>query len=250
VAFGVLAICAANPESFMPDEMALLKELAGDLAFGILTLRMRIAHENLQQDHLKGAERLKEALTDTIRAVSLTVEKRDPYTAGHQNRVAELCVAIARKLGVPEDRIEGLRLGALIHDIGKISIPSEILNRPGGLSEVEFQLIRSHPQVGYDIVKDVRFPWPVAQMILQHHERLDGSGYPQGLKHEEIILEARILAVADTVEAMVAHRPYRPGRGIDTALAEIKKQRGTRFDTDVVDACLRLFTDKGFAFSA
>ncbi|OGI37095.1 MAG: hypothetical protein A2V91_07060 [Candidatus Muproteobacteria bacterium RBG_16_64_10] len=196
----------------------------------------------------RSAERLKETLTDTIRAIALTVEKRDPYTAGHQNKVAELCVAIGRELGLDESRLEGLRLGATIHDIGKVYIPAEILNRPGKLSKAEFEMIQTHPEVGYDIVKDVKFPWPVGEMIFQHHERLDGSGYPKGLKGDAIVLEARILAVADVVEAMSSHRPYRPAIGPDKALAEIEQHRGMLYDTAVADACLKLFRERGFRF--
>ena len=157
-------------------------------------------------------------------------------------------MAIGRELGMDEDRLEGLRLGAMIHDIGKIYVPAEILNRPGRLSKAEFEIIKSHPAVGYDIIKDVRFPWPVADMVLQHHERMDGSGYPEGLHGEEIIFEARILAVADVVEAITSHRPYRPAVGLDKALGEIETNRGTYYDPTVVDACLRLIRDKGFAF--
>ncbi len=241
-AFGALNIYAAEPNAFDKDEVALLTELATDLAYGIFSLRTRAERH-------KGETQLRENLVDTIRAIALTVEKRDPYTAGHQQRVSELCVAIGRELGLAPERIEGLRLGALIHDIGKIYIPAEILNRPGRLTKTEFDLIKSHPEVGYDIVKDVKFPWPVAPMILQHHERLDGSGYPNALKGEAIILEARILAVADVVEAMSSHRPYRPVVGVEKALAEIEAHRGTLFDPAVVDACTRLFREKGFTFA-
>lgn len=246
--FGVLTIYSRERDAFDRDELMLLAEMAEDLNFGILTLRARVEHERLQEEHLKTARQLKETLADTIRAIALTVEKRDPYTAGHQQKVAALCVAIGRELGLPEDRLEGLRLGALIHDIGKVYIPAEILNRPGKLTDAEFEIIKSHPEVGYDIVKDVKFPWPVGDMILQHHEHLDGSGYPRGLKGEAIVLEARILAVADTVEAMSAHRPYRPALGVEKALAHIQEKRGTWYDLDAVDACVKLFLEKRFAF--
>jgi putative two-component system response regulator len=186
------------------------------------------------------AMRLKEALLGTIGAITRTVEKRDPYTAGHQDRVARIAVAIAREMGLDEERIEGLRIGAQIHDIGKICVPGEILHRPGKLTAAEFALIKAHPETGYDIVKDVDFPWPVGRMLLEHHERLDGSGYPAGLRGDEILLEARIIAVADVVEAMTSHRPYRPALGLDLALAEITLKRGTHFDAQVVDACLRV----------
>jgi putative nucleotidyltransferase with HDIG domain len=186
------------------------------------------------------AIRLKDALMGTIDAIARVVEKRDPYTAGHEARVAELSVAIAREAGMTQERIEGVRLGAMIHDIGKIGLPAEILSRPGRLSALEYGIVKEHAQLGFDIVKDLALPWPVAQMILQHHERLDGSGYPQGLKGEEILPEARVIAVADVVEAMASHRPYRPGLGLDAALGEITTRRGTRFDPVAVDACVRV----------
>ncbi|MBI3569570.1 MAG: PAS domain S-box protein [Gammaproteobacteria bacterium] len=248
--FGVLSIYSAEVNAFTKEEIALLEELANDLAFGILTLRMHAERDRLQEQHLRGAERLKQALVGTIQAVATTVEKRDPYTAGHQQRVAQLCVAIASELGLDPERIEGLRLGALIHDIGKIYVPAEILNRPGRLTAAEFEIIKSHPQVGYDIVKDVKFSWPIAEMILQHHERQDGSGYPRGLKGEAIVHEARILAVADVIEAMSSHRPYRPARGVEPALEEIRRNRGRHYDPEVVDACLRLFERGKFQFDA
>jgi len=172
--------------------------------------------------------------------------KRDPCTAGHQDRVAGLCVAIAGELRLDPEQARGVRMGAGIHDIGKIYVPSEILNRPGRLSEPEMALIRTHCEVGHDIVRHVEFPWPVGDMILQHHERLDGSGYPRGLTGEAICLEARILAVADVVEAMASYRPYRPGLGIDTALSEVERGRERLYDGQVVDVCVTLFRRKGF----
>lgn len=246
--YGALTICAPEPNAFDQAEVKLLFELAEDLAFGIATLRTRLERDRLAASEQRTARQRQDALVQTIRAIARTVEKRDPYTSGHQQRVAELSTAIARELNLPEERIEGIRLGATIHDIGKVYIPAEILNRPGKLSDAEFEIIKSHAQVGWDIVKDIEFPWPVAEMILQHHERLDGSGYPHGLKGEAITLEARILAVADTVEAMASHRPYRPGLGVDAALEEIAKNRGKLYDAEVVDACLRLFREKGFGF--
>jgi PAS domain S-box-containing protein/putative nucleotidyltransferase with HDIG domain len=246
--FAVLSINAEEPNAFDKESMKLMEELAADLAFGILALRTRDERNHYLREHQKSNERYKQVLVDTIRAISLTVEKRDPYTAGHQNRVALLSVAIGRELGMEDDRLKGLRLGAMIHDIGKISVPAEILNRPGRLSEAEFTIIKSHSQVGYDIIKDVQFPWPVADMVVQHHERLDGSGYPKGLKAGAIIPEARILAVADVVEAITAHRPYRPAVGLEKALLEIEANRGKLYDAEVVDACLHLIRDKGFEF--
>ncbi len=196
----------------------------------------------------QSAVQLQRALQSVIQAIATTIEKRDPYTAGHQQTTARLVTAIAAEMGWPPDRIEGLRLGATIHDIGKIYVPAEILSRPGALTESEFKIIKTHPAVGYDIVKDVEFPWPVAEMILQHHERLDGSGYPAGLKGDEIIPEARILSVADVVEAIVSHRPYRPALGVEAGLSEILKHRGTLFEPDVVDACVRVVREHNFSF--
>ncbi len=195
------------------------------------------------------AERLESSLLQTIQAIALTIEKRDPYTSGHQQRVAELAVAIGEKLGLSQHRIEGLRLGALIHDIGKVYVPTEILNRPGRLDDAQFLLIRSHPQVGYDIVKGIDFPWPLAKMVAQHHERLDGSGYPQGLKGDDILFESRILAVADVVEAMASHRPYRPALPLETAMEEIESHQSDWFDPSVTEACLRLFREDGFRWT-
>lgn len=196
----------------------------------------------------RSEQQLKEALTGTISAISHTIEKRDPYTAGHQQRVAQLSTAIARSMGLDELHIEGIYLGSLIHDIGKIYIPAEILNRPGKLSEYEFGMIKSHPDVGYEIIKDINFDWPIAKMVYQHHERLDGTGYPQGLKGDEICLEAKIISTADIVEAMTSHRPYRPGLGQEAALKQIESEAGISLDKDIVAQCLRLFREKGFSW--
>jgi PAS domain S-box-containing protein/putative nucleotidyltransferase with HDIG domain len=195
-----------------------------------------------------GLDRLHQALSGTVGALANTVETKDPYTAGHQRRVAQLACAIARKMGWPPDQVEGMHVLSFLHDIGKIAVPAEILSRPGKISNIEFSLIKSHPEVGYNILKDIEFPWPVAQAVLQHHERLDGSGYPAGLADAEIIREARILAVADVVEAMASHRPYRPSLGIDAALKEIGKHKGTLFDATAVEVCLQLFREKEFTF--
>lgn len=237
--FGVLGVCAAPQQEFTTEEVALLEELANDLAFGIRSHRTSDERDRTR-------EALGKVLFQTIEAISRTVEIRDPYTAGHQRRVALLAEAIARDLGWSEDRIEGLRLGAIIHDIGKIYVPAEILNRPGRLTPQEFGIIQQHPQVGHDIVRRISFPWPVAEMILQHHERLDGSGYPDGLAGDAIVEEARILAVADVVEAISTHRPYRPALGPEKALAEIRSGRGGRYDPDIVDTCVRLFEEARF----
>ena len=197
---------------------------------------------------IKARKSLKDSLVGTIVAVSRAVEARDPYTAGHERRVAELSRCIAQKMGLDPERVDGLRLGATIHDIGKIYLPAEILSKPTKLTDTEFELIKSHCQVGYDILKDIKFPWPVVDIVYQHHERLDGSGYPQGLKGDEICLEARIVAVADVVEAISSHRPYRAALGSAIALEEISKYRGRWFDPDVVDACLELFAEGNFSF--
>ena len=206
------------------------------------TAELRVTVESLENSR----SQYRRMLEQTIQAIALTIEKRDPYTAGHQVRVSQLATAIAQEMGLDADCLDGLRLGGMIHDIGKIYLPAEILSRPGRLSEAEFALVKTHSEVGADIVADVDFPWPVGQMILQHHERLDGSGYPNGAHGDGILLQARVLAVADVVEAMASHRPYRAALGIDAALAEIRRGRGLQYDPDVVDICLMLFSDKGY----
>jgi PAS domain S-box-containing protein len=208
-----------------------------------ITERKR-AEEELRQSYVK----LRRTLEGTVHALVSAIEMRDPYTAGHQRRVTLLACAIAKEMGLAEEQIEGIRMAGLIHDLGKINVPAEILSKPAQLTELEYGLIKMHPQIGHDVLKTIDFPWPVAQIVLQHHERMDGSGYPQGLSREEIILEARILGVADVVEAMASHRPYRSARGIDEALQEISQNRGTLYDPEVVDACVKLFTEKGFKF--
>jgi len=193
-------------------------------------------------------QKQKSMIVSTIEVISNIVESRDPYTAGHQKRVADLAVAIARELGYSDERVESIRMGSLIHDIGKIHIPAEILSKPGKLSDIEFNFMKTHPAQGYDILKRADFIQVIATMVYQHHERIDGSGYPNGIKGDEILPESRIIAVADTVEAMASHRPYRAALGINAAFDEIKKRSGHSYDADVVDACLRLFMEKGFEF--
>jgi PAS domain S-box-containing protein len=200
------------------------------------------ADEELQQT----LESLRKSIGVTIQTMVSTVEMRDPYTAGHQLRTANLASAIATEMGFPQDKIEGIRMAGSIHDIGKLSIPAEILSKPTKLTDLEFSLIKEHPRSGYEILKNVESPWPLAQIAYQHHERMNGSGYPRNLKGDEILMEARIMAVADVVEAMASNRPYRPGLGIDAALAEIEKNKGTHYDNTVADACLRLFREKGY----
>ncbi|NOQ76600.1 MAG: response regulator [Methylococcaceae bacterium] len=191
--------------------------------------------------------KLTDAFQATIKAVSLALEKRDPYTAGHQHNCARIASAIAKQMGLKNDMIEGIYQASAIHDIGKIYLPSEILNKPSQLSKAEFGLIKTHSQVGYDIIKDVNFPWPIAKIVLQHHERLDGSGYPNGLTENDICLEAKILAVADVVDAMSADRPYRKGLGLDVALTELEMNAGKSYDAEVVTACLLLFRENNFS---
>lgn len=241
--FGALNIYSSENKAFDAEEVRMLEELANDLAYGIITLRTRVEHE-------RHSIILQQSLEQSIQTIAATVEARDPYTAGHQRRVSELATAIAVEMGLPKEQVNGIHLAAIIHDLGKIQVPSEILSKSGKLSNIEFMLIQTHPQAGYDILKEVEFPWPIAQMILQHHEKLDGSGYPQGLMGEQILLEARIITVSDVVEAMSSHRPYRSALGIDAALEEITRGRGRIYDPAVVDTCLRLFNEKGFRFSS
>jgi PAS domain S-box-containing protein/putative nucleotidyltransferase with HDIG domain len=199
-----------------------------------------------EEERKQSFERMRKALRNTVQAISLIVEMKDPYTSGHQRRVSDLASAIAREMGLSSDRQDFIRTAAITHDIGKIAIPTEILSKPTKLIDLEFNLIKTHSQSGYDILKDIEFTWPVADVVLQHHERMDGSGYPQGLKGDDISLEARILVVADVVEAIASHRPYRPALGIDLALEEISRNKGILYDADIVDSCLKLFREKGY----
>lgn len=238
----------------------LLINVANSLRRRYLEIDKRIYSEKLEQIVHERTAELKEreaelecnlhnfrnAMEGTVNAMALTVECRDPYTAGHQRRTTVLACAIAKEMGLSKEAIDGIQMAGIIHDIGKIAIPAEILSKPTRLTDIEFSLMKTHTKVGYDILKGIEFPWPVAQIVLQHHERMDGSGYPSGLSGQEILVEARILGVADTVEAMASHRPYRPALGIDKALAEISQNRDILYDPDVVDACLRLFKEKGF----
>jgi len=203
------------------------------------------AKEELQQT----LESLRKAVGTTIQVMVSAVETRDPYTAGHQVRSANLARTMAAEMGLPQEKIDGIRMAGSIHDIGKLSIPAEILSKPTKLSEIEFSLIKEHARQGYEILRNVESPWSLAEMVYQHHERMDGSGYPRGLKGEEILMEARILAVSDVVESMASHRPYRASLGINAALEEVEKNRGTLYDEAVADACLRLFREKGYRFA-
>ena len=214
--------------------------------FGVcrdITERKR-SEEQLQHSY----DKLRETLIATVNILASTIEMRDPYTAGHQRRVTTLACAIAEEMGLSDDQFDGLRMAGLIHDLGKINVPAEILSKPGQINDIEFSIIRYHPQICHDLLKTIELPWPVAKIVLHHHERINGSGYPQGLKGDAIMLEARILAVADIVEAIASHRPYRPARGAGDALEEILHNKGTLYDPEVVDACLRVFYEKGFKF--
>ncbi|MBN2125065.1 MAG: response regulator [Deltaproteobacteria bacterium] len=232
---------------FKPSEIII--NISSALRRQRLETESRHYRENLERMVESRTTKLRETLDGIIQVVVHIVESRDPYTAGHQRRVAELACAIAQEMGCPEEQIKGIRMAGIIHDIGKISIPSEILSKPGRLSDMEFELIRAHPQVGYEILKGIDFPWPVAEIAYQHHERMDGAGYPRGLKDREILLEARIISVADVVEAMSSHRPYRPALGMDVALEEIFKNRDKSYDPDAVDACLEVLKKGDFDFA-
>jgi PAS domain S-box-containing protein/putative nucleotidyltransferase with HDIG domain len=236
---GVLVVYGAQANEFPEDIISLLEELAGDLAFGISNLRSRV-------DRLGILEKLEHSLDHAVTAIAATVEMRDPYTAGHQRRVAKLATAIATEMKLSADQVQGLHMACVVHDIGKIHVPAEILSSPAKLTDAEFDILKTHPKVGWDILKGIDFPWPVAEMVYQHHEKLDGSGFPRGLKGDEILLEARILTVADVVEAMSSHRPYRPGFGIFPALQEISRNKGKLYDAAVVEACLRVFMEKNY----
>jgi putative two-component system response regulator len=214
-------------------------------------MRRQLTSHNLLLEHKieqKTAE-IREILNASISAMALMAEIRDPYTAGHQQRVAQLACAIAEKMGLAAGTIEGLRIAGILHDVGKIRIPVSILSRSGKLLDAEYEMLKIHPQVSYEILKNVPFPWPVAQIVRQHHERIDGSGYPLGLSGDEILPEAKILAVADVTEANSSFRPYRPAHGIQAALERLAQQKGISYDADVVSACLALFREENFAFN-
>jgi PAS domain S-box-containing protein/putative nucleotidyltransferase with HDIG domain len=220
-----------------------------DRQIGVYGIYSDITQRKRSEEQLQRTlEKLRKAMGATISAMASTVEVRDPYTAGHQQRVANLARAIAQTIGLGNEEVDGIRMAGAIHDLGKITVPAEILSKPGRITDIEFSLIKTHPLIAYEILKEIDFPWPVAQIVYQHHERLDGSGYPQGLAGDKIRLEAQILSVADAVEAIASHRPYRPALGLDKALEWIVEKRGIYYDARVVDACRSLFLEKKFSF--
>jgi PAS domain S-box-containing protein len=248
VASGLLATFTANGEKRIWEYRNTLRTegVSEPIVRGMARdVTERIQAETKVRETVK---KLRKAMGGIIQAMALTIEIRDPYTAGHQRRVADLARSIAQGMGLSEDQVDGIRMAGVVHDLGKIAVPAEILSKSTELNKIEFDLIKIHPQTSFDILKDIDFPWPVAQIVLQHHERVNGSGYPLGLSGEDICLEARILAVADVVEAICSHRPFRPAKGIEKALEEISTNKGILYDPEAVDACLRLFNEKGYAF--
>jgi response regulator RpfG family c-di-GMP phosphodiesterase len=242
-----LDIIIGDGKSVVAEMRVMETEWEGKKAY-LASLRDITNRKRMQQRLQRSLDNLKEVMDGTIRAMALAVEMRDPYTSGHQHRVAQLAQAIAEEISLPADTIEGVYMAASIHDIGKISLPAEILSKPLKLTEIERKMIQAHSKVGYDILNGVDFSWPIAQIVLQHHERMDGSGYPHGLGGKEVLIEARIVGVADVVETMASHRPYRPAMGLDRALEEVMKNKGRLYDEKVVNACLILFNEKGFEF--
>ncbi len=229
------------------DLEILVEKRTAELVQSNKLLKIEIdSRKRMQLELHHSFENLKKVMNSTVQAITTTIEKRDPYTSGHQQRVADLSRIIAQEIGLSENEIEGIYIAAAIHDIGKISLPAEILSKPVQLSDIEVSLIQAHSQTGYDILKGIKFPWPIAEIVLQHHERLDGSGYPRGLAGDDILIAARIIGVADVVETMASHRPYRPSMGIDKALEEITQNKGVLYEPLVVDACLKIFNEKEF----
>jgi putative nucleotidyltransferase with HDIG domain/PAS domain S-box-containing protein len=246
--FGTLNIYSVESDVFDAEEVKLLTELSDDLAYGIGSLHTRIHGRKAAEELQNSYKKLRMIFEQTVNALASAVGKRDPYTTDHQRRVTALASAMAQEMGLHDERVNGIRLAGMLHDIGKLAVPSEILSKPTRLSEAEFTIIKTHPRVASDILKAIEFPWPISDIVLQHHERIDGSGYPQGLFEKNILLETRILSVADVVEAISSHRPYRPAYSIEYTLEEISRNKGITYDVDAVDACLKLFTEKSFRF--
>ncbi|MBM4315655.1 MAG: PAS domain S-box protein, partial [Deltaproteobacteria bacterium] len=245
-AIGILIMRSKKPDAYGEQELQLAEKIGMQIAGAIANAGLFHERKQVEKELQKTLESLRKAFGTIIQVMVSAVETRDPYTAGHQTRSADLARAIATELGLPPEKIDGIRMAGVIHDIGKLSIPAEILSKPTKLSEIEFMLIREHARQGYELLKNVESPWPLAEIVYQHHERMDGSGYPRNLKGDAILIEARIIAVSDVVEAMASHRPYRPGFGIEAALNEIEHNRGTLYDAPAADACLRLFREKGY----
>ncbi len=244
-----LMIYSRAPDAFSESVLHVFESLAMEVSNGIEKIRLKEKLAAEQAERAVYQKQLDEALYQTIRALSLTLESRDPYTAGHEERVSEIACSIARALGWSQFRIQGLRLAALVHDIGKIAIPSEILTKPSRLSNAEMALIREHPETGYRILKDIPFPWPIARIVREHHEKIDGTGYPQGLRGDQILEESRILSIADIVESMASFRPYRQALGIDIALKEIRRVAGTQLDPELVGVCESLYAQSPEIFN-
>jgi len=238
---GNLNVYSGIENLFKNQETKFLKEVANDIAIGVKSIRYE---KELERNYIN----TKRSLYETIDSIALISERRDSYTAGHQKRVAALTKAIAKEMKLDANMTEGIYLTSILHDIGKMCIPLSILSKPAYLSKAEMMLIQSHSKEGYDILKNIEFPWPIAKTILQHHERIDGSGYPYRLKDKDILIEAKILAIADTIEAMSSHRPYRPAVGLDKALKEISKNKGILYDSSIVSVCIDLFKNKKFKF--
>jgi len=243
-----LDIITGYGKSSVAEMRVMETEWEGQPAY-LASLRDITDRKRMQQRLQFSLDNLKKVMDGTISAMAMAVEMRDPYTSGHQHRVAELAQAIAQEIKLSAENIEGVYMAASIHDIGKISLPAEILSKPVKLTDIERKMIQAHSKVGYDILRGIDFSWPIAQIVLQHHERIDGSGYPHGLGGEEILIGARIVGVADVVETMASHRPYRPSIGLDKALEEVSNNKGKLYDQRVVNACLKLFNEKGFKFS-
>jgi len=240
---GVLNLYVKEGYARNPQDDTFLTAMASALA-------LCIDRKKKDEELLRSVARLRAAMDGVVSVLARTLESRDPYTAGHQRRVASIAAAVAVEMGLPESRVEGIRIAGIVHDLGKIAVPAEILSKPTRLNPAEMSLVQAHSQVGFDILKDIEFPWAIAESVLQHHERMDGSGYPRGLKGDQILLDARILAVADVVEAMASHRPYRASLGLEKALEEIEARKGSVYDPEVATACLRLFRVRGYQIPA
>jgi putative nucleotidyltransferase with HDIG domain len=253
----VLTVITSRDQSFLHtligvDTRAFWERLIVLCFFVMFASHVQYTVKKRREEEVKlqqALDSLRKALGTTIQVMVSVIEMRDPYTAGHQKKSADVARAIATEMGLDQDKIEGIRMAGIIHDIGKLSIPAAILSKPSKLTEIEFSLIKEHARSGYEMLKDVESPWPLAEIVYQHHERMDGSGYPRNLKGDEILMESRILAVADVVESMASHRPYRPTLGIEAALEEITKNKDILYDAAVVDACLRLFREQGYKLS-